>query len=101
MDRGEKMLVLRNFSKLFLIIGQIMAFFSVILLGLIFVNDGIVQFLPSGFIDTLRTIKEYAVMFTLIVVGFSVACRRGLILFVLYCLLAAAVVGFSFPALLG
>ena len=95
------MLVLRNFSKLFTVIGQIMAFFSVILLGLVFVNDGIVQFLPSDFLNTLRTIKEYAVMFTLIIVGFSVACRRGLILFVLYCLLAAAVIGFSFPALIG
>ena len=95
------MLVLRNFSKIFTVIGQIMAFLSVVLLGLVFVNDGIVQFLPSDFLNTLRTIKEYAVMFTLIVVGFSFACRRGLILFILYCVLAVAVVGFSFPALLG
>ena len=94
------MIIIRNFSKLFLIIGQIMAFLSVILLGLVYVNDGIVKFLPNDFLNTLRTIKEYAVLFTLIVVGFSFACRRGLILFVLYCVLAVAVVSFSFPALI-
>ena len=95
------MIVFRNFSKIFSIIGQIMAFLSVILLGLVFLNDGVVKFLPDDFLNTLRTIKEYAVLFTLIVVGFSFACRRGLILFVLYCALAIAVVSFSFPALLG
>lgn len=93
------MLILRNFSKLFLLIGQIMAFLSVIIVGIIFIHDGIVKFLPSDIYKTLCTIKEYAVLFTLIIVGFSFACKRTLVLFVIYCVLALAVVGFSFPAL--
>lgn len=93
------MLVLRNFSKLFLLIGQIMAFLSVIIIGILFLHDGVVKFLPQDVYKTLSTIKEYAVLFTLIVVGFSFACRRTLLLFVLYCVLAATVIGFSFPAL--
>lgn len=93
------MLILRNFSKLFLVIGQIMAFLSVIIIGLLFINDGIVTFLPDNVYKTMAMIKEYAVLFTLIVVGFSFACKRTLVLFVLYCVLAVAVIGFSFPAL--
>lgn len=93
------MLILRNFSKLFLVLGQIAAFLSVIIIGLIFINDGIIGFLPENVYKTLTTIKEYAVLFTLIIVGFSFACKRSLVLFVLYCVLAVAVVGFSFPAL--
>lgn len=93
------MIILRNFSKLFLLIGQIMAFFSVIIVGLLFLNDGVVKFLPSDVYKTLSTIKEYAVLFTLIVVGFSFACKRTLLLFVLYCILSVAVLAFSFPAL--
>lgn len=76
-----------------------MAFLSVIIVGILFIHDGIVKFLPSDIYRTLSTIKEYAVLFTLIVVGFSFACKRSLVLFVLYCVLAVAVIGFSFPAL--
>lgn len=76
-----------------------MAFLSVIIIGILFLNDGVVKFLPADIYKTLSTIKEYAVLFTLIIVGFSFACKRSLVLFVIYCLLAVAVVGFSFPAL--
>lgn len=93
------MLILRNFSKLFSVIGSIMAFITVIIIGLIFLNDGVVQFIPTDTLNTLKMIKEYAVLFTLIVVGMSFACRRSLLLFIPFVVLSALAVGFSFPAL--
>ena len=93
------MIIIRHFSKLFSIIGQIMAFLTVIIIGVVFLNDGVFKFLSDDKLAVLRLIKEYAVLATLIVVGFAFASKRNIIFFVLYCILAAVAVGFSFPAL--
>lgn len=93
------MIIIRHFSKLFSIIGQIMAFLTVIIIGLVFLNEGGVKFVSDSTLKTLKMIKEYAVLATLVVVGFSFASRRNIIFFVIYCLLAAVAIGFSFPAL--
>ena len=93
------MIIVRHFSKVFNILGQIMAFLTVILIGIIFLNDGVVKFMPDSTLATLKTIKEYAVLATLVVVGFSFASRRNIIFFIIYCVLAAVAIGFSFPAL--
>ena len=93
------MIIIRHFSKLFSIIGQIMAFLTVIIIGVVFLNDGVFKFLSEEKLAVLRLIKEYAVLATLIVVGFAFASKRNIIFFVLYCILAAVAVGFSFPAL--
>lgn len=93
------MIIIRHFSKLFSIVGQIMAFLTVIIIGVVFLNDGVFKFLSDDKLAVLRLIKEYAVLATLIVVGFAFASKRNIIFFVLYCILAAVAVGFSFPAL--
>lgn len=93
------MLILRNFSKIFSILGSIMAFATVIIIGLIFLNDGIIQFIPTDILNTLKMIKEYAVLFTLIVVGLSFACKRSIFIFVPFIVLAILTLSFSFPAL--
>lgn len=76
-----------------------MAFLTVIIIGVVFLNDGVFKFLSDDKLAVLRLIKEYAVLATLIVVGFAFASKRNIIFFVLYCILAAVAVGFSFPAL--
>ncbi len=93
------MLILRNFSKIFNIIGQIGAFLTVMIIGLIYLNQGVWKFMGDNALNTLITIKEYAVLFTLVVVGLSFACKRNLVLFVVWAVLAAVAIGFSFPAL--
>ena len=65
----------------------------------LFLNDGIVQFIPTDTLNTLKMIKEYAVLATLIVVGSSFAFKRSIILFVPFVILAVLAVAFSFPAL--
>ena len=94
------MIIIRHFSRLFSIIGQIMAFLTVLIIGVVFLNDGVLRFLSEEKLAMLRLIKEYAVLATLIVVGFAFASKRNIIFFVIYCILAAVAVGFSFPALI-
>ena len=94
------MIIIRHFSRLFSIIGQIMAFLTVIIIGVVFLNDGVLRFLSEEKLAMLRLIKEYAVLAPLIVVGFAFASKRNIIFFVIYCILAAVAVGFSFPALI-
>ena len=93
------MLILGRFSKLFDLIGKIGAFFTVAIIGLIYFNNGVFKFLGADTLNVLTKIKEYAVLFTLVVVGLSFACKRSIILFVLWAALAAVAIGFSFPAL--
>ncbi|MGN0798460.1 MAG: hypothetical protein ACI4L7_02750 [Christensenellales bacterium] len=83
------MIILRNFSKLFTTLGQIMAFLTIILLGLIYINQAFpIAVLPENFYNTLLSIKEYAVILTITTCGLAFACKRSLFIFIPFCLLA-------------
>ncbi len=83
------MVILKSFSGILNIIGQILAFLTIIMLGLIYLNDALpVKFLPEDFYNTLVSIKEYAVIITITVCGFAFACKRSLIIFIPFCILA-------------
>lgn len=83
------MLILRNFSKFFSYLGQIMAFLTIIILGLTHLNNAIgISLLPRNFANTLESIKEYAVILTITVCGLSFACKRSIIIFIPFCILA-------------
>lgn len=83
------MIIFSSFAKIFNIIGQIMAFLTIILLGLIYLNQALpVQFLPEDFYNTLLSIKEYAVILTITVCGLSFACKRSFLIFIPFCILA-------------
>ncbi|MBR4745736.1 MAG: hypothetical protein IK070_03420 [Clostridia bacterium] len=94
------MLILGRFSKVFELLGKIGAFFTVALIGIIYFNNGVVHFIGADTLKVMTVIKEYAVLFTLVLVGLSVASKRGLIIFVVWCVLAALAIGFSFPAII-
>ncbi len=93
------MIIFDKFSKVFTFIGQVAAFLTVAIIGLLFINDGVVAFLPEKAYNVMKIIKEYAVLFTLVLVGFSFACKRSFLLWIPFVVLAAVAIGFSFPAL--
>ena len=94
------MLILGRFSKLFNILGQIMAFLTVILIGVLYLNQVLpVQFLSADTVATMEIIREYAILITLIVCGMEFACKRSIIIFIPFCALAALAFALSFPAL--
>ena len=82
------MLILGRFSKLFSIIGEIMAFLTIIILGLLYLNNVLPVHFLGDFGNTLASIKEYAVILTLTVCGLAFASRRSLLLFIPFCVLA-------------
>ena len=62
---------------------------TIIILGLVYLNDALpIQFISGDFLFKLRAIKEYAVILTITVCGLSFACRRSLIIFIPFCILA-------------
>ena len=82
------MLVLRNFSGLFTFIGGVMAFLTIGIIGLIYLNDVLPIHFLGDFYYSLVNIKEYAVILTITVCGLAFASKRSIILFVPFCILA-------------
>jgi len=92
------MIIFRRFEKLFDILGEIAAFLTIALIAALFLNVQY-NFIPVDTAATLATVKEYAILGTLIIVGFEFACKKGLIVFALYAALAVVALIYSFPAL--
>lgn len=82
------MLILGRFSKLFSVVGEIMAFLTIIILGLLYLNDVVPIHFLGDFANTLVSIKDYAVILTLTVCGLAFASRRSLLLFIPFCIFA-------------
>ena len=82
------MIVLKNLSKPLSALAQIMAFLTIIILGLLYLNQAIPFDFLGDFGSKLEYIKEYAVILTITVCGLSFACRRSLIIFIPFCILA-------------
>jgi len=92
------MLVFRKFEKLFDLLGEIAAFLTIALIATLFLNVKY-SFIPADTLSILETIREYAILGTLIIVGLEFSCKKGLIVFALYGALAAVAIIYSFPAL--
>ncbi len=83
------MIGLSSLSKPLTILAQIMAFLTIIILGLLYLNQALpISFLPVDFSQKLEYIKEYAVILTITVCGLSFACKRSLFIFIPFCILA-------------
>lgn len=92
------MLVLNKSAKFLDKLGKILAFLTVTLIAVLFINERF-SFIGADVENILYKIREYAILATLIVVGFEFAVKRNIVIFVLYCIIALVAVGFSFPAL--
>lgn len=95
------MIILRNFSKFFSYVGQVMAFFTIIILGLIYLNKAVPIPFLGAFGEKLEQIKETIVILTIAVCGLSFACRRSLFIFIPFCLLALCALACYSIVLLG
>ena len=83
------MIILKSFSKFFSVLGSVMAFLTIIMIGLIYLNQVVpVAFLPEDFYNTIVSIKDYAVIITLTVCAMAFASRRSIIIFIPFCILA-------------
>lgn len=97
-----------SLEKVVDIIGEILAFFTVALIVLLFINryvagrasDG-VGFLPVKLSEVLESIREIAVLLVVGLAGLEFAIKRGIIVFIIYAaLVAVAVIFLFFPGVL-
>jgi len=80
------MIILKNFSKTLSTLGQLMAFFTIVLLGLVYLNDVLpVKILSGDWYQVLTNIKDYAVILTITVCGLAMATKMPMIIFILFC----------------
>lgn len=89
-------------------ITEILAFLTVILIVLVFVNRMVMDkssdgtgFLPVKVANVMESIREIAILLIVGLAGLQFALKRGFIIFILYALLvAAAVIFLFFPGVL-
>lgn len=102
MKMGEKL------EKVVDVIGEVLAFLTVALIVLLFVNryvagratDGI-GFLPLKASQIMESIREIAVLLVVGLAGLEFALKRGFVVFIIYAVLvAAAVIFLFFPGVL-
>lgn len=81
---------------LFKVLGELFAFLTVLLILFMFVHEyfGIIK--NVDLVRTLYLVREYMIIASLILVGFTFASKKGLILFIIYMAAAVAVIVFSF-----
>ncbi len=85
----------RKLEKVFDFLGEVLAVLTVALIAFLYIN-GKFEFVEGTLLQTLFTIKEYAVLGTLIVVGIEFSVKRSFLFFVIFLVLATVAVVFSF-----
>jgi len=91
----KDMVLGRKLEKVFDFLGEVLAVLTVALIAFLYIN-GKFEFVEGTLLQTLFTIKEYAVLGTLIVVGIEFSVKRSFLFFVIFLVLATVAVVFSF-----
>lgn len=83
-------------KKILDIITSLLAFLTVLLFAFLYANAVFGFGLDAELVSTLYIVREYMVMATVILVGLEFAVTKGFLFLLIYCIIAAVVVIFSF-----
>ena len=83
-------------TKVFDILGEIMAFLTIVLIVLLFANEQWGFITNMDLLGKLYTVQTYATLTTVSVVCLEFAAKRGLVLFLIIAALVAVAFIFSF-----
>lgn len=87
----------KKMSVLFDVLGKLCAVLTVALYAFLFVNANFKWVDPaSEIVGILEIVRTYAALVVVIIVGLEFAVKRNIVIFILFCLLAAITVVFSF-----
>ncbi len=75
---------------------SILAFLTVLLFAFLYANAVFNFGMADKTISLLYVIREYMVLATIVLVGLEFAVTKGFLFFIIYCIIAALVVIFSF-----
>ena len=86
----------KNLSKVLDVLGEILAVLTIAFAAFLYL-DGTLNFLTDdNLVSLLWTIREYMMLGTIIIVGLEFAVKRSFAFFVIFVVLAAVAVIFSF-----
>lgn len=86
----------RNLSKFFNVLGEILAVLTITLIAFLYLNGTFKFVTDANVVSLLWKIREYMILGTVIIVGLEFAVKRSFAFFVIFVLLAAVAVVFSF-----
>lgn len=90
------MVVGRNLTKFFDIIGELLAVLTIMLIVFLYLNANFNFIGEASTVDILTKIREYMILGTIIIVGLEFSVKKSFIWFVIFMVLAAISVIFSF-----
>jgi hypothetical protein len=86
----------RNLSRFFDLLGELLAVLTIMLIAFLFLNTNFNFVGDSATLNMLTTIRDYAILGTLIIVGLEFSVKRSFVWFVIFLILAAIAVLFTF-----
>lgn len=86
----------KNLSKVLDVLGEILAVLTIALAAFLYLNGTFNFLTDDNLVSLLWTIREYMMLGTIIIVGLEFAVKRSFAFFVIFVVLAAVAVIFSF-----
>lgn len=86
----------KNLSKVLDVLGEILAVLTIALAAFLYLNGTFKFLTDDNLVSLLWTIREYMMLGTIIIVGLEFAVKRSFAFFVIFVVLAAVAVIFSF-----
>jgi hypothetical protein len=86
----------KNLSKVLNVLGEILAVLTIALAAFLYLNGTFKFLTDDNLVSLLWTIREYMMLGTIIIVGLEFAVKRSFAFFVIFVVLAAVAVIFSF-----
>lgn len=90
------MIIGKKISKVLDILGEILAVLTIILIAFLYLNANFKFVEDASILNLLATIREYAILGTIIIVGLEFSVKRNILWFIIFCAIAAVAVIFSF-----
>jgi ethanolamine transporter EutH len=90
------MIIGKKLSKVFDILGEILATLTIILIAFLYINGKYNFYNDQNMLELLFKIREYMILGTVVVVGLEFSVKRNILWFLIFCALAAVAVIFSF-----
>lgn len=90
------MIIGKPLTKVFDVLGEILAILTISLIVFLYLNANFKFVTDINTVNMLSTLREYMILGTIIIVGLEFSVKRSFIFFVIFAVIAAAAVVFSF-----
>jgi len=86
----------KSLTKFLDLLGEILAVLTIVLIAFLYINANFKFLTDTSILELLTTIREYAILGTVIIVGLEFSVKRSFMFFIVFAAIAAVAVVFSF-----